>query len=127
MKKMRWKASKISTLRTWGLLLVLLGLGLCVFGTSGIILFGQVGKIIAGIFMVLGLIACLISMGVYFWVGMISTSAPVIECPACGKNTKMLGETDRCMYCHTILTWNPELATEHKAEPENTPPAPMQS
>lgn len=126
LKRMKWKASKISTLRTWGLLLVLLGLGLCVFGTSGIILFGQTGKIIAAIFMVLGMIACLISMGVYFWVGMISTGAPVIECPSCGKNTKMLGETDRCMYCHTILTWNPALATDDAAEPES-PPAPAQS
>jgi len=108
---MKWKASKISTLRTWGLLLVMLGLGLCVFGTVGIIMFGQAGKIIAGIFMVIGIITCLVSMGVYFWVGMVSTNAPVITCPECNKHTKMLGETDRCMYCHTVLTWNPDKAT----------------
>jgi len=108
---MKWKASKISSLRTWGLLLVMLGLGLCVFGTIGIIMFGQAGKIIAGFFMVIGIIACLVSMAVYFWVGMVSTNAPVITCPECGKNTKMLGETDRCMYCHTILTLNPEKAS----------------
>lgn len=115
---MKWKASKISTMRTLGLFLVLLGLGICVFGTIGIIMFGQAGKIIAGIFMVIGVIACMISMGVYFWIGMISTNAPVVACPECGKNTKVLGETDRCMYCHTILTWNKELATE----PETTSP-----
>jgi hypothetical protein len=109
---MKWKASKISTMRTWGLLLVLIGMGLMVFGTAGILLFGQIGKIFAAVFMVFGLIACFVSMGVYFWVGMLSTSAPVIDCPACSKRTKMLGETDRCMYCHTILTLNPAQATE---------------
>lgn len=120
---MKWKASKISTLRTWGLLLVMLGLGLCVFGTIGIIMFGQAGKIIAGIFMVIGIITCLVSMGVYFWVGMVSTNAPVIACPECGKNTKMLGETDRCMYCHTVLTWNPDKATSKPAEAESPGPS----
>ncbi|TJY38531.1 hypothetical protein E5161_20340 [Cohnella pontilimi] len=109
---MKWKASKISTMRTWGLLLVLLGMGLMVFGTAGILLFGEIGKIIAGVFMVIGLIACTVSMAVYFYVGMLSTSAPVIECPECGKRTKMLGETDRCMYCHTVLTFNAGQATE---------------
>ncbi|WP_276357777.1 DUF2614 family zinc ribbon-containing protein [Cohnella caldifontis] len=117
---MKWKTSKISTMRTWGLLLVLIGLGLCVFGTSGIILFGEVGKIIAGVFMVLGMISCFVSMGVYFWVGMLSTNAPVLECPECGKRTKMLGETDRCMYCHTILTWNPDIATTTPAAPNDS-------
>lgn len=115
---MKWKASKISTLRTWGLLLVFVGLGLCVFGTSGILMFGQTGKIIAAVFMALGMISCFISMGVYFWVGMLSTNAPVVDCPECGKRTKMLGETDRCMYCHTILTWNPEKANTMPAEKE---------
>ncbi|MBB6731840.1 YgzB family protein [Cohnella zeiphila] len=109
---MKFRASKISTMRTWGLLLVFGGMGLMVLGTSGIILFGQIGKIIAAIFMVFGLLTCAASMIIYFWVGMLSTSAPVIECPECGKRTKMLGKTDRCMYCHTILTWDPDEARE---------------
>lgn len=123
---MKMKASKISTMRTWGLLLVLGGMGLMVLGTSGIILFGQVGKIIAAIFMVIGILTCGASMFIYFWVGMLSTSAPVIECPECGKRTKMLGKTDRCMYCHTILTWDPTQATnvlaakEHESSPSTT-------
>ncbi|MDG0791887.1 DUF2614 family zinc ribbon-containing protein [Cohnella ginsengisoli] len=123
---MKMKASKISTLRTWGLLLVLGGMGLMVLGTSGIILFGQVGKIIAAIFMVIGILTCGASMFIYFWVGMLSTSAPVIECPECGKRTKMLGKTDRCMYCHTILTWDASQATndsigkERESSPSTT-------
>jgi len=111
---MKWKASKISTMRTWGLLLVLGGMGVMVLGTSGILLFGNdIGKIIAGIFMVLGTITCFASMAIYFWVGMLSTSAPVLDCPECGKRTKMLGTTDRCMYCHTILTNDPSLANDN--------------
>jgi Zinc-ribbon containing domain len=125
---MKWKASKISTLRTWALLLVFVGMGVMVFGTSGILMFGEVGKIIAGIFMVLGIISCFISMGIYFWVGMLSTSAPVIDCPECGKRTKMLGATDRCMYCHTILTVDAEKATEgaeHLTKTGNATDAPL--
>lgn len=121
---MKWKASKISTMRTWGLLLVLLGMGIMVFGTSGILLFGNVGKIIAAVFMVLGMISCFASMGIYFYVGMLSTSAPVIECPECGKRTKMLGKTDRCMYCHTILTWDPAYA---KDDGQDAAPQPASS
>lgn len=114
---MKWKASKISTLRTWALLLILVGMGLMVFGTGGILLFGGViGKVIAGIFMVFGMISCFVSMGIYFWVGMLSTSAPVLDCPECGKRTKMLGSTDRCMYCHTILTVDPSLAPMSEAD-----------
>lgn len=123
---MKWKASKISTMRTWALLLVFIGLGVCVFGTSGIIMFGQTGKIIAGVFMVLGIIACFASMAIYFWLGMLTTSAPVIECPECGKGTKVLGETDRCMYCHTILTFDPAMATVHPEDSEKPAP-PLQS
>ena len=124
---MKWKASKISTMRTWGLLLVLVGMGIMIFGTSGILLFGDAGKIIAAIFMVFGIISCFASMAIYFWVGMLSTSAPVIDCPECKKRTKMLGTTDRCMYCHTILTLDRTKATEHAASiPEQTDENPIQ-
>ncbi len=122
---MKWKASKISTMRTWGLLLVLLGMGIMVFGTSGILLFGSVGKIIAAVFMVLGMISCFASMGIYFYVGMLSTSAPVLDCPECGKKTKMLGKTDRCMYCHTILTWDPAYAQEDHDEASESTASPV--
>lgn len=120
---MKWKASKITTLRTLGLLLMLAGLGIMVLGTGGILLFGEAGKVVAGVFLVLGLIGCLASTAVYFYAGVLSTSAPVIDCPECGKRTKMLGTTDRCMYCHTILTWDPELATEKpaSADPSASP------
>jgi hypothetical protein len=119
MNEMKWKASKITTLRSLGLLLMLVGLGVMVLGTGGILLFGDAGKIVAGIFLVLGLLSCFASTAIYFYAGMLTTNAPVIDCPECGKRTKMLGKTDRCMYCHTILTWDPELATEKPASADS--------
>jgi hypothetical protein len=110
---MFFKSSKINEFRLWGLLMTLLGMLLMILGTAGILLWGQAGKIFAGIFMVLGMIGMLISVGIYFWAGMLSTSAIVLECPECGKTTKMLGKTDRCMFCKTKLTMDPSLATVH--------------
>jgi hypothetical protein len=86
-----------------GMLLMIIGLAGVVFN------WGTVGKIIAIIFMVLGMIGMLVSMGIYFWAGMLSTSATALDCPECGKRTKILGKTDRCMFCKTILTLDPEL------------------
>ncbi|AOZ93509.1 YgzB family protein [Paenibacillus crassostreae] len=108
---MRFRSAKINSFRTWGLLLTMIGMGLMVLGTAGIVFWGQAGKIVAGIGLVIGLIAMVGSMGIYFWAGMLSTSAVQLQCPQCGKLTKMLGKTDRCMFCRTILTLDPTVAT----------------
>ncbi|MBO2946242.1 YgzB family protein [Paenibacillus sp. F411] len=108
---MIFKSAKINAFRTWGLLLTMIGMGLMVLGTAGIVFWGQAGKIFAGIGLVLGLITMVGSMAIYFWAGMLSTSAVQVQCPECGKLTKMLGKTDRCMFCHTILTQDPGIAT----------------
>lgn len=108
-----FKSAKINEFRLWGLLLTMIGMGLMVAGTAGIVFWGvQTGKIIAGIFLVLGMIALMLSMGTYFWAGMLSTSAVALDCPECGRQTKMLGKTDRCMFCRTILTLDPDKATQ---------------
>ncbi|SDX43920.1 YgzB family protein [Paenibacillus sp. CF384] len=106
------KSSKINEFRLWGLLFTLFGMGLMILGTAGIVFWGQAGKVFAGIFMVIGMIAMLASVGVYFWAGMLSTSAVILVCPECGRHTKMLGKTDRCMYCKTKLTLDPSQATD---------------
>jgi len=107
------KSAKINEFRTWGLLLTMGGLGLMILGTGGIVVFGQnAGKIVAGIFLVIGTIAMVASLFVYFWAGMMSTNTMSIECPECGKRTKMIGKTDRCMFCHTILTFDPQYAEQ---------------
>ncbi len=109
---MRLKTSKISAFRLWALLLTLGGMGLMILGTAGIVMWGRQGQIIVVIFMVLGLISMMASMAIYFWAGMMSTSTISLECPECGKTTKMLGRTDRCMFCRTILTFDPEYASK---------------
>ncbi len=74
MKKFFFKSAKINELRLWGLVFTLVGMGVMILGTGGILLFGNVGKIVAAIFLVLGLISLLVSVAVYFWAGMLSTS-----------------------------------------------------
>lgn len=108
---MLFKSSKINEFRLWGLLLTMGGMGLMILGTAGIVFWGQAGKIAAGIGLVIGLIFMLGSLAIYFWAGMLSTSAVQLECPECGKLTKMLGKTDRCMFCKTILTLDRDQAT----------------
>ncbi len=116
MNKIFFKSAKINEFRLWGLVFTLVGMGIMILGTAGIVLWGQAGKIVAGIFMVFGMIALLISVAVYFWAGMMSTSATMLQCPECGRQTKMLGKTDRCMFCRTMLTLDPSQATEHTPE-----------
>lgn len=109
------KSSKINEFRLWGLLLTLGGMGLMIAGTAAIVFKWPGSGIISGLGLVLGLIAMMGSMAIYFWAGMMSTSTVTIECPECGKPTKMIGKTDRCMFCKTILTFDPDKAT-HQAQ-----------
>ncbi|WP_248928264.1 DUF2614 family zinc ribbon-containing protein [Paenibacillus hamazuiensis] len=108
---MRLKSSKVNEFRLWGLLLTMGGMLLMIVGLAGIVFdWGQAGRIIAVICMLIGAISMLGSMAIYFMAGMMSTSAVVVECPECGKPTKMLGKTDRCMFCKTILSMDPKHA-----------------
>ncbi|MFD0588682.1 DUF2614 family zinc ribbon-containing protein [Paenibacillus sp. GCM10027627] len=116
MKKIFFKSAKINEFRLWGLVFTLAGMGIMILGTAGILLWGQIGKIFAGIFMIFGMIALLVSVAIYFWAGMMSTSATMLQCPECGRPTKMLGKTDRCMFCRTMLTLDPAQATDLQAE-----------
>ena len=111
---MFFKSSKINEFRLWGLVLTLTGMGIMILGTAGLVFWGQGAKWIAGVFLVLGMITMLGSVVIYFWAGMLSTSAILLNCPNCGKATKMLGKTDRCMYCKTILTLDPKYAPTKK-------------
>ena len=115
MNKPYFKQAKINAFRLYGMVFTLIGLGIMVLGTGGILLFGNPGKIVAAIFLVLGLISMMVSMVIYFWAGMLSTSARIIVCPECNRQTKILGTTDRCMFCTTILTLDPAIATENIA------------
>ena len=39
----------------------------------------------------------------------LSTRAVQIQCPTCGKHTKMLGRVDMCGHCREPLTLDPSL------------------
>ncbi|TXK79597.1 DUF2614 family zinc ribbon-containing protein [Paenibacillus sp. N3.4] len=106
---MRFRSSKVNEFRLWGLSLTMGGMLLMIIGLAGIVFdWGTAGRVIAVVFMILGMVTMMVSMGIYFWAGMLSTSATVIDCPECGRRTKMLGKTDRCMFCKTILTVDPQ-------------------
>ncbi|MVP02011.1 DUF2614 family zinc ribbon-containing protein [Paenibacillus lutrae] len=114
------KSSKINEFRLWGLLLTMGGMLVMIIGLAGVVFdWGTIGRIIAGIFLIIGLISMLGSMAIYFWAGMMSTSAVALDCPECGKRTKMIGKTDRCMFCKTILTVDPAMASE-QADTDDT-------
>ncbi len=115
------KSSKINEFRLWGLLLTLIGMGIMILGTAGILFWGQGAKWIAAIFLVIGMISMLGSIAIYFWAGILSTSALMLNCPSCGKATKMLGKTDRCMYCKTILSVDPKYAPDVENTPTDAP------
>jgi hypothetical protein len=119
---MRLKSSKVNEFRLWGLLLTMGGMLLMIIGLAGIVFdWGQAGRIIAVICMLIGAVGMLGSMGIYFAAGMMSTSAQVIECPECGKPTKMIGKTDRCMFCKTILTFDPKYAPDANDQASEAP------
>ncbi|MDQ0300850.1 hypothetical protein J2S78_003318 [Salibacterium salarium] len=96
--------NKINRIRTFALSLVFIGIFIMYIG-----LFFDSSPIIMTITMILGFIFVIASSGVYFWIGMISTSTVKVECPNCGKITKVLGKVDVCMYCDEPLTMDPEL------------------
>lgn len=101
--------SKINRARTWGLALILIGMGIMVLGMAGIVFkWGDFGRILAYISIFIGMLSILMSMAVYFWAGMISTNAAVVQCPRCDKITKVVGLNDCCMYCHTHLSFDPQ-------------------
>lgn len=106
---MQMRSSKVNEFRLWGLMLTMGGMLLMILGLAGIVFnWGEFGRIVAVIFMLIGGIAMLGSMAVYFWAGMLSTSAVMVECPECGKTTKILGRSDRCMFCKTLLSLDPD-------------------
>ncbi|PDO09365.1 MAG: hypothetical protein BLM47_12875 [Candidatus Reconcilbacillus cellulovorans] len=117
---MFFKTSKLNEFRTWGLFLTLAGMAAMIAGAAGLVFVGgAVGRWIAVLLSALGLLGLLGSVLVYFWAGMLSTSAVTLDCPECGRTTKILGRTDRCMYCRTILTFDPALAGRSETETED--------
>ncbi|GIN74667.1 UPF0295 protein YgzB [Bacillus sp. J14TS2] len=97
-------SSKINKIRSFALGLIFIGFIIMYVG-----IFFKNHPLVMTIFMLLGLLAIVASVFIYFWIGMLSTKAVQVVCPNCGKTTKILGRVDMCMYCHEPLTIDPNL------------------
>ncbi|MCA1055589.1 YgzB family protein [Rossellomorea aquimaris] len=107
-------SSKINKIRTFALSLVFIGFIIMYVG-----IYFKSHPWVMTIFMLLGFLAIIGSTVVYFWIGMLSTKAVQVQCPNCGKVTKVLGRVDMCMYCNEPLTLDPELEGEEFNEDYN--------
>lgn len=99
-------SGKINKIRTFALLLIFVGVG--------IMYLGFIWPSLMAFFFILGFIATLISVGIYFWIGILSTHSVKVICPECSKETKVLGKRDQCMYCKAILSVDPKDAPQKK-------------
>ena len=106
--------SKINRIRTFALSLIFIGFFIMYIG-----LYFRTHPLIITFFMILGFLGIMASAVVYFWIGMLSTRAVVVVCPSCGKQTKMLGRVDMCMYCREPLTLDPSLEGKEFSEEYN--------
>ena len=96
--------SKINKIRSFALSLVFIGFVVMYGG-----IFFRDNPILVILFMGIGLLCVIGSTIVYAWIGLLSTRAVQVECPECGKWTKILGRVDICMYCNEPLTLDPSL------------------
>jgi hypothetical protein len=92
-------AGKLNKIRTFALLLIFGGL-ICMY-------IGFLFPSLMTLFFILGMIWVLGSVAVYFWTGMLSLQSLKVDCPVCGKPTKLLGRRDECMHCRSILSADP--------------------
>lgn len=92
-----------------------LALGL-IFGAFILMYLGMFVRALLPFFFILGLLMMIVSIGIYFRMGAISMRIPQVQCPNCGKNTKILGREDGCMFCRTPIQIdeNGELVTPHR-------------
>lgn len=97
-------SSKINKIRSFALILIFAGFIIMYIG-----IFFRQHPIIMTLFMLLGFLSIIASTVVYFWIGMLSTKTVQVQCPNCGKITKILGRVDLCMFCNEPLTLDPDL------------------
>lgn len=108
-------SSKINKIRTVALGLIFAGMIIMYIG----LYFRNIEWLLVTL-MILGLIAIGLSTVIYLWIGMLSTKAIPIECPECGKPTKMLGRVDARMHCKQPLTFDRNLEGKEFDEKYNS-------
>jgi hypothetical protein len=79
-----------------------LALGL-IFGAFFIMYLGVFVRPMLPFLFSVGLIMVAVSIGIYFRMGAISMRIPQVVCPHCGKQTKVMGREDGCMYCRAPI------------------------
>jgi hypothetical protein len=99
-------SGKLNKIRTFALILIFAGVG--------VMYLGFVLPSVMAVFVGLGMLFILASVAIYFWIGLLSTQAPVVICPECNKETKVLGKKDQCMHCKAILSLDPKDKPEQK-------------
>ena len=92
-------SNKIKRIRGYALIMIFAGMIIMYMG----VFFVQIPWLFA-IFIILGIIPLILSVVIYFWVGIISTRTLVVQCPNCEKHTKILGRVDYCTHCNEPLT-----------------------
>ena len=107
--------SKINKIRSFALSLIFIGFVVMYGG-----IFFRDNPILVILFMGVGLLCVIGSTVVYAWIGLLSTRAVQVECPECGKWTKILGRVDVCMYCNEPLTLDPSLEGKEFDQSYNT-------
>ncbi|MFC3901273.1 DUF2614 family zinc ribbon-containing protein [Aliicoccus persicus] len=96
--------NKIKRIRGYALIMIFAGMIIMYMG----VFFVQIPWLFA-IFIILGIIPLILSVVIYFWVGIVSTRTLVVQCPNCEKHTKILGRVDYCIHCNEPLTIDKEL------------------
>lgn len=96
--------NKINKIRTFALSLIFIGIGIMYVG----IIARKIQWLMLTLF-IIGMIAIVLSVVVYTWIGLLSTKAIPVVCPSCDKPTKMLGRADACMHCRQPLTLDEKL------------------
>ncbi|CAD2079437.1 DUF2614 family zinc ribbon-containing protein [Phocicoccus pinnipedialis] len=104
---MRLPGNKILRIRGYALAMIFAGMIIMYLG----IFFREIPWLML-LFLILGVIPILLSFVVYFWIGMISARAIMVECPNCGGYTKILGTVDYCQHCKEPLTLDKALEGE---------------
>jgi len=109
MMKKTERFSKIKHMRTWGNWSMVIGILLMYTGYAffagyldfipflGTLLKGS--HVFMTLLLIIGFILTMGSTVMFMISGMVSTSAPQVQCPSCQKVTKMLGKEDACMFC----------------------------
>jgi hypothetical protein len=92
-------SGKLNKIRTFALFLILVGIG--------VMYIGWIWANWMALFFALGMLLVCASVGIYFWIGILSLQAIKVVCPVCGKETKILGKKDQCMHCKEILSLDP--------------------